>query len=77
MSAELLAAALARLGTNGRVEAHGRLAVLVVRDAGALSDEPLRRTLLRLASDHGFSHLAVELDERVDTAAVHRAQSSA
>ena len=73
---------LAAAGVDCAVEARERLAVLVPRAGGvaAFADPALRERALRLATEHGFTHLAVELpraDRRSDAlgadAAVPRA----
>lgn len=73
MSAESLREALATLGLRGRVEARGALAVLVLEgDAAPLRDPSLRARALSLASEHGFTHLALEVTVvRNGGAAVH------
>jgi hypothetical protein len=61
-SAPGLAAALRSLGLDCDVEAHDRLAVLVPdKTAPDLSSPELRRAVQRLAEEHGFTHVAVEL----------------
>ncbi|HEU4584529.1 MAG TPA: hypothetical protein VFR95_02220 [Gemmatimonadaceae bacterium] len=74
MSAESLREALAALGLRGGVEARGALAVLSLEgDAAPLRDPSVRARALSLASEHGFTHLALEVtDARSDGAALHR-----
>ena len=64
MSAASLQAALAALGIGCDVEAHDGLAVLVPRDdAGErLRDPAARRAALAILGEHGFTHLALELE---------------
>lgn len=66
MSAEDLSRALAALGLHGSVEARGALAVLsLAGDPSALRDPALRTRAVELASEHGFTNLALDLsDER-------------
>lgn len=76
MSAETLMDALAAAGCPARVEARGRLAVVITEDPRPLADETIRRTALRLAREHGFTHLALELaDAGEHEEAVRRAES--
>lgn len=76
MSAETLRDALAASGCLVRVEARGRLAVVITEDPRPLADETIRCTALRLAGEHGFTHLALELANAGDhEAAVHRPES--
>jgi hypothetical protein len=72
MSADALRQALASLGLDGSVEARGALAVLSLDDASlSLSDPDLRARAVSLASEHGFTNLALELrDPRGDSAPV-------
>ncbi len=74
MSAESLREALAALGLPGRVEARGALAVLSLEgDAAPLRDPGLRARAVSVASEHGFTHLALEVAGTPrDDAAVHR-----
>jgi hypothetical protein len=61
--ARALGDALCRLGVACRVEAYGGLAVVVTGGDGTvrLADDEIRSDALRLAREHGFTHLAVEL----------------
>ncbi len=71
MSASALEAALAEMGIHGRVEAEGALAVLNVRDGMRLADPTTRATVVALAAQHGFTHVALELsDDPPDGAAL-------
>jgi hypothetical protein len=64
MSAESLERALGTLGIECVVEAYERLAVVVPRGAVPdLTAVELRRSAVRLAADHGFTHVALELVE--------------
>lgn len=69
MSEHPLAAALATLGVDARVEAHGTLAVLTVPNgeaAARLRDPAIRRSVLALATTHGFKTVALELEIAAD-----------
>ncbi len=74
MSAESLREALAALGLRGGVEARGALAILSLEgDAASLRDPSVRARALAIASEHGFTHLALEVaDARSVGAAVPR-----
>lgn len=74
MSAEMLRHALASLGLRGTVEARGALAVLSLEgDPSPLSDPDLRARAISLASEHGFTNLALEVsDPSGEGAALHR-----
>lgn len=61
-----LARALAAHGVRCRVEARGRLAVLVAADHAPLGDPATRRRVANLATAHGFTHVALELDPPSD-----------
>lgn len=70
MSTEALRQALAALGLHGTVEARGALAVLSLDgEAVALSDPDVRARAVSLASEHGFTNLALELSDRRDNSA--------
>jgi hypothetical protein len=75
MSAEALEQQLAAIGLVGRVEARGALAVLTLRDPGAVAIADRRAAAVALAGENGFTHLALELDEddRDDRASLPRA----
>ena len=62
--ADLLAMSLAELDVAVRVEERDALAVLRAAPAQLerLAAPELRRTALALAKEHGFSHVAVELE---------------
>ena len=65
MTVESLEAALDALGIPCTVEAHERLAVIVPRgEVSALEDARHRRETVRLAREHGFTHIALELVEQ-------------
>lgn len=69
MSAPSLAAALAAHGVDARVEARGALAVVAVPNADAaerLRDADLRRAVVTLAVQHGFTAVALELASAPD-----------
>jgi hypothetical protein len=74
LSVESLREALAALGLHGSVEARGALAVLSLEgDAAPLRDPSIRARALSIASEHGFTHLALEVtDARSGGATVHR-----
>ena len=61
--AAALAAALRGVGVVCEVEARASLALIVVSstDAARLAADDLRRQVLALAREHGFTHMAVEL----------------
>jgi hypothetical protein len=62
VSTEGLEAALREIGIPCRVEAHERLAVLIVSaEARARTAREWRRAAVRLAREHGFTHVALEL----------------
>ena len=73
MSAEALRQALASLGLRGNVEARGALAILSLEgDPLPLGDPDLRARVVALASEHGFTNLALELsDSHGDSAPIH------
>jgi hypothetical protein len=57
-----LETSLGALGIDCRVEGRDRLAVLVPRGpVDLLADGRVRRKVLRLARDQGFTHIALEL----------------
>lgn len=74
MSAESLRQALAALGIHGSVEARGALAILSVEgDIAQLRDPEMRARVLGLASEHGFTNLALEVSQPSgEGAALHR-----
>lgn len=61
--ASAFAAALRAAGIACDVEARAALALIVVpaADATRLATDDLRRRVLALAREHGFTHVAVEL----------------
>ena len=75
-----LEGALQSLGVECAVEAHDRLAVVVSRRAEDFLDPARREAALRLATEHGFTHVALELVDAAgargpsadDGATVHR-----
>jgi hypothetical protein len=69
--ATALAAALRDAGITCQVEARAALALIVAStaDATRLAADDLRRQVLTLAREHGFTHVAVELG--VDGTAGH------
>jgi hypothetical protein len=62
--AEALAAALAELGVPCRVETRGHLAVVLADAGGAkrFGEADVRQRALAVAREHGFTHLALELE---------------
>ena len=68
--AALLEGALRSIGVDCAVEARDRLAVVVPQRAEDFTDPTRREAALRLATEHGFTHLALEL---VDLAGARRA----
>lgn len=58
-----LAALLSTMGVAASVEARGRLALLRCADATPLTEMELRRRIHAAASECGFTHVALELDE--------------
>lgn len=73
MSTSSLTAALRDAGVACQVEAWDGLAVITPEsDHARLSDENLRRRVLALAREHGFTHAAVELTAPHAGAAVRR-----
>ena len=69
MSAESLRTQLAELGLAGTLETHGTLAVITVRDVRA-ADDAIRESAVTLATRHGFTHLALELEDGEDRASL-------
>jgi sugar phosphate isomerase/epimerase len=61
--ATALAAALRDAGITCTVESRAALALIVAStaDGQRLADDDLRRRVLALAREHGFTHVAVEL----------------
>ena len=68
----MLARRLAAVGIRGAVEARGSLAVLTLDDVHAIRREEVRAAALRLAREHGFTHLALEPPGAEDDAALPR-----
>jgi hypothetical protein len=65
VSARDLEDALRQLGVEAAVDPRGTLAVLVSDpELAGLADPLTRATVVRLARDHGFTHIAVELSPR-------------
>ncbi|HEX7980402.1 MAG TPA: hypothetical protein VF461_17495 [Gemmatimonadaceae bacterium] len=62
-NAAALAAAVAKLGIDCALETRGGLALLLPTPDGvaALQVDETRRTILKLAKEHGFTHVAIEL----------------
>lgn len=73
MSAEALRQALAALGLRGVVEARGALAILSVDgDPAPLRDPEIRARAVAIATEHGFTNLALEVSDRpADSASLH------
>jgi hypothetical protein len=72
MSVENLERALAEIGLYGIVEVRGSLAVLRMEDFDGLADDELRSRAVGAAERNGFTHLALEVVDDADRAAVHR-----
>jgi hypothetical protein len=74
LSTEALRQALAALGIHGSVEARGALAILSLEDDPApFRDPELRARAVAIASEHGFTNLALEVsDPSGEGAALHR-----
>jgi hypothetical protein len=74
LSAEALRQALVTLGIHGSVEARGALAILSLEgDAARLRDPEVRARVLDLATEHGFTNLALEVSHPSgEGAALHR-----
>ena len=72
MSVENLERALAEIGLHGIVEVRGSLAVLRMEDDGGLADDDLRSRAVSAAERNGFTHLALEVVDDANRAAVHR-----
>lgn len=73
MSAAALEAALHAAGMPCGVEARETLAVLTIAAAASrFADDALRRRALALAREHGFTHVALELLDAEDRAALPR-----
>ncbi|HVE79323.1 MAG TPA: hypothetical protein VNA89_10700 [Gemmatimonadaceae bacterium] len=71
MSARALAAALRALGVECDVEGRDRLAVIRAHDgAEALANPEVRERALALLAAHGYTHLALELTDSADGAAL-------
>jgi hypothetical protein len=73
MSVDHLTTRLEALGLAGVVEARGTLAILTLRDPQALGDPVVRKVAVAAAAEEGFTHLALELDDRDDRAPLPRA----
>ena len=74
-NASSLAAAITALGLHCALEARGGLALLTpAPESVAMLQQPeTRRTVLALAREHGFTHVAIELpNERGDQDAGER-----
>jgi len=73
VSAHGLANALGALGVRSRVEAREALAIVTVHEAAPAAIRALRNSVLTLGKEHGFKHVAVELDEAAEAGApLHR-----
>lgn len=60
MSETGLHSALAAMGVDGAIRAHGAVAVLLTTNPEQLADPAIRDAAIRLAGQHGFRSLAVE-----------------
>ena len=74
MSAASLETALRARGVACRVEDRERLALLIPEGSvAAIEDPSVRREIVSLLREHGFTHLALEVsDAPSGDAAVHR-----
>ena len=63
MSEADLHSALAAMGIDGAIRAHGAVAVLLTANPEQLADPGTRAGAIRLATQHGFRALAVEYSE--------------
>ncbi len=73
MTASALEAALRAAGVPCGVEGRDTLAIVTMAtDASHFVDEGLRRQTLALAREHGFTHVALELLDAEDRAALPR-----
>ena len=72
MNVENLERALAEIGLHGIVEVRGSLAVLRMDADGGLADDELRFRAVDAAERNGFTHLALEVVDDADRAALHR-----
>ena len=63
MSETELRSALAAMGIDGAIRAHGAVAVLLTADPEQLADPAIRAAATRLAAQYGFRTLAVEYSE--------------
>ena len=62
MTAATFSAALEAVGLACDVEEQGRLALLhLAGDGSALADAAVREMVTRLAAEHGYTHVALEL----------------
>jgi len=71
VSVEGLERELASLGIRGTIDGLGSLAVLTLLD-GQVVDDRTRAAVVQLATQHGFTHIALELQSAEDRAALHR-----
>lgn len=72
MSAESLERELASLGVRGTIEELGSLAVLTLAEEQGV-DDGMRAAIVQLATQHGFTHIALDLQGGAeDRAALHR-----
>jgi hypothetical protein len=72
MNVENLERALAEIGLHGIVEVRGSLAVLRMDMDAGLADDELRFLAVDAAERAGFTHLALEVVDDADRAALHR-----
>ena len=72
MNVENLERALAEIGLFGVIEVRGSLAVLRMEAFEELADAELRSRAVGAAERNGFTHLALEVADDTDRAAVHR-----
>ena len=72
MNVENLERALAEIGLYGVIEVRGSLAVLKMETFEELADAEVRSRAVGAAERNGFTHLALEVADGADRAAVHR-----
>lgn len=63
MNAETLMQRLTTLGIAGTLEARGTLALLVLDDIQIIRDPVVRAAAVAVATECGFTHLALSLDD--------------
>jgi len=66
VSAAGLQQALSAMGIACTVEAREKLALIIPASESMLSDVAIRRAVLALLADHGFTHVALEIPDQPD-----------